>query len=128
MDLLEIFSDSKNTRRLAHGEVLFEEGDPGDAMYVVIGGQLSVESQSQRVDSVPAGGIIGEMAMIDNRPRSATAVAATDCEVVPIDPIWFKHLVSKNPDFAIHVMSVMADRVRRLVALSTGSAGDRVDS
>ncbi|HEU5100134.1 MAG TPA: Crp/Fnr family transcriptional regulator [Roseiflexaceae bacterium] len=59
------------------------------------------------------GGIVGEMALIDDRPRSATAVAATDCRLVPIDERRFTFLVQQTPMFALAVMRVMAERLRR---------------
>lgn len=128
MDMLGVFKDSKNARQLAPGEVLFREGDPCDSMYVVTSGELSVHSGGHPVDTVVAGGIIGEMAMIDERPRSATATATTETEVVPIDASWFKYLIRKNPEFALHVMATMAERLRRLVAQSTGSAEETFGS
>ena len=124
MDLLTIFSGSKDTLRLAPGERLFEEGDSGTKMFVVLEGELSVEAKGRTVDSAQAGDLIGEMAMIDASPRSASVVAVTDAEVVPVDAAWFKILIRNNPNFALHVMSVMAERLRRRVAEAAGAAGD----
>ena len=121
MDLLGIFSGSKDTRQLAPGETLFKEGDPGTKMFVVLDGKLSVEVKGRAIDSAQAGDIIGEMAMIDDRPRSASVVAATESRVVPVDAAWFKILIRNNPDFAIHVMSVIAERLRERVAEASGT-------
>jgi CRP-like cAMP-binding protein len=57
--------------------------------------------------------MFGEMALIDREPRSATAVAETDCELVVIDKRRFWFLVQETPYFAEIVMRVMADRLRR---------------
>ena len=57
--------------------------------------------------------MFGEMALIDREPRSATAIAETDCELVVIDKRRFWFLVQETPYFAEIVMRVMADRLRR---------------
>jgi len=59
----------------------------------------------------------GEMALIDSSARSATAVARTDCELIPVDDKRFMFLVQQTPFFAIHVMRVLADRLRKTNAL-----------
>jgi CRP-like cAMP-binding protein len=60
------------------------------------------------------GGIFGEMSLIDDKPRSATARARTDCELVPIDEGRFLELVHQKPGFALEVMKVMAERLRSM--------------
>ena len=59
------------------------------------------------------GGIMGELALIDSKPRSASAVAKTDCRLVPLDDKQFIFLVQQTPFFAIRVMRIMAERLRR---------------
>ena len=60
-----------------------------------------------------ADSIFGEMALIDNEPRSATAVAITDVELVPISEKQFLFLVSQTPYFALKVMRILAQRLRK---------------
>lgn len=115
MDVLELFHNSKNARRFAAGETLFQEGDPGDVMYVVTSGEVGITRDGKPIETLAPGGIFGEMALIDDRPRSGTATTLSDCELVPIDQEWFSFLIRKNPYFAIHVMSLMADRLRRFM-------------
>jgi CRP/FNR family transcriptional regulator, cyclic AMP receptor protein len=57
--------------------------------------------------------IFGEMALIDDEPRSATAIAATDVELVPVSEKQFLFLVSQTPYFALKVMRVLAQRLRK---------------
>jgi CRP-like cAMP-binding protein len=64
------------------------------------------------VDEVHEGGIFGEMAMIDDGPRSATVVAKTECEVVPVDERQFLVLVRQAPFFALDVMRTLVRRLR----------------
>ena len=53
------------------------------------------------------------MSLVDGSPRSATVLAKSDCKLVPIDMHRFQFLIRETPHFAIHVMRVIADRLRR---------------
>jgi CRP-like cAMP-binding protein len=66
------------------------------------------------VETVEAGGIFGEMALIDAESRTATAVARTDTKVVPVDERRFLFLIQQTPNFALHVMRVLSERLRRI--------------
>jgi CRP-like cAMP-binding protein len=68
------------------------------------------------VETVGEGGIIGEMGLIDRGPRSATAIAKTDCKLVPLNEQRFTFMVQETPNFALQVMRIMADRLRRMDA------------
>src|SRR5262245_8681860 len=101
---------------VAAGATIFAEGAPGDLMYVIKQGQVDVIIKGQLIETVGPEEIIGEMALIDRNPRSATAVAKTDCVLVPINEARFTYLVQQTPFFAIQVMRVMARRLRRMDA------------
>jgi CRP-like cAMP-binding protein len=66
------------------------------------------------LETVGPGGIIGEMALINTSARSASAIARTDSKLVPITAKRFQFLVQQTPFFALQVMEVMADRLRRM--------------
>jgi CRP/FNR family transcriptional regulator, cyclic AMP receptor protein len=100
-------------RPFGQGEEIFREGDAPDVMYAVKEGQVSIRTGEAEVEVVGPEGLFGEMALIDDEPRSATAVAKTDCQLVPIDRRRFEHLVERWPGFALSVMKLMADRIRR---------------
>jgi CRP/FNR family cyclic AMP-dependent transcriptional regulator len=112
---LGIFGDTA-TEHFAAGQVIFREGDPiGDGkMYVVAEGELTILVGSRVVENPSTGSIFGEMALIDSRPRSATVIAKTDCELAAIDKPRFEFLVQKHPYFALEVMWVMAERLRKM--------------
>jgi CRP/FNR family cyclic AMP-dependent transcriptional regulator len=99
------------------GEMIFREGQAGDVMYVVKDGEIEITVGGRTVEIVGPGGIIGEMALIDNEPRSATAIARTPCQIVPIDEDRFQFLVQQTPYFASQVLRVMAFRLRQMDAL-----------
>jgi CRP-like cAMP-binding protein len=95
------------------GDLIFATGDKGDKMYVVRSGEVEIERDGKVLETVTAGGIFGEMALIDGAPRAATARAKTACEVAPIAEKNFLFLVHETPYFAIAVMRTLADRLRR---------------
>ncbi len=107
------FRDGGQRLTCVTGEVIFSIGEPGDKMYVVDSGTVAMRAVGELLEVVEAGGIFGEMALVDDEPRSATAVAVTDCELVAIDAERFKGLLSREPAFGLEVMRVMADRLRR---------------
>jgi CRP/FNR family transcriptional regulator, cyclic AMP receptor protein len=80
----------------------------------VVEGQAQVMIDGKLLETVRPGGILGEMALIDAGPRSATAIAKTQCVLVPIDEKRFADLVGRRPEFALHVMRVLANRLRRM--------------
>jgi CRP/FNR family transcriptional regulator, cyclic AMP receptor protein len=100
--------------RYAAGEVIFSEGDKGDAMYVVRTGEVVIERSGHVMETLGGSGIFGEMALIDGSPRSVTVRAKTDCEVAPINEKSFLFLVHETPYFAIAVMRALAHRLRRM--------------
>jgi CRP/FNR family cyclic AMP-dependent transcriptional regulator len=110
---INYFRNATNRQQLEAGEVLFSEGDEGHLMFAVIEGQLELSCSGRVIDDVMAGGIVGEMALIDHEVRSATATAKTPACVVPVDTRQFTFLVQEHPTFAISVMTVMAERLRR---------------
>jgi hypothetical protein len=97
---------------VAAGEVIFRQGDDGDAMYVVREGEVALQDGDHPVAMVEAPGLFGEMALIENEPRSLTAVAVTDAVLVTIPARHFWVLVHDTPYFAQLVMTVMAQRLR----------------
>ena len=105
--------DEAKTVTLKPGEVLFREGDEANAMYVVKHGTLRILSGSTILETVREGGLIGEMAIIEEHmPRSATVIAGTYCELVEIDVPRFLSLVANTPDFSITVLRVISRRLR----------------
>jgi CRP-like cAMP-binding protein len=116
---INIFRNSRDARVLEPGEVLFHEGTEGDVMFAVVQGQVELTCHRRVIDVVGPGGIIGELALIDPAPRSATATAVGEAHVVTVDRQHFSFLVQQHPTFALQVMAVMAERLRRANAALT---------
>ena len=98
----------------AAGKTVFTEGDPGDAVYVVLEGKVELRVRGRLVETVGPGGIIGEMALIEHAPRVATATAREDSNLLPISEQRFMTMIQKTPHFALQIMKVMAARLRRM--------------
>jgi CRP/FNR family transcriptional regulator, cyclic AMP receptor protein len=100
---------------IGKGEILFKEGDPADCMYIVKNGTLRIRSGSIVYEDAIAGGIVGEMAMVeDDAPRSAMVYALTVSELVRLDEARFFSLIAETPSFARTVMRVLSRRLRRM--------------
>jgi CRP-like cAMP-binding protein len=101
------------TENFSAGQIIFKQGESGSTMYVISEGEVSILVGADLVEVAKPGTAVGEMALIDHGPRSATAVAKTDCKLVPIDQRRFEFMVQQTPFFSLTVMKIMADRLRR---------------
>jgi CRP/FNR family cyclic AMP-dependent transcriptional regulator len=104
--------DGIATRPVKAGAVIFQEGDKADGLFIIKSGQVGIRLGNRTLAELNANSIFGEMALIDDAPRSATAVAVTDVELVPVSEKQFLFLVSQTPFFALKVMRVLARRLR----------------
>jgi CRP/FNR family transcriptional regulator, cyclic AMP receptor protein len=112
----DLFRKDSDALELPAGEFLFKEGDKRDVMYVLLEGEMDIRLGGYVVETAKAGALIGEMALIDDSPRAANAVAKTPCRLATIDKRRFHFLVQQHPQFATHVMKELADRLRSMNA------------
>jgi CRP-like cAMP-binding protein len=113
-DVLDLVRDDPSVV-IGKGEILFKEGDAADCMYIVRNGTLRIRSGSIVYEDVIAGGIVGEMAMVEGGlPRTAMVYALTVSETVKIDEQRFFSLIAEAPTFARTVMRVLSRRLRRM--------------
>lgn len=113
MNPLKLFSKTAETETYTPGDTIFRQGEPGDKLYVVRSGRVEIQTSGVILDTVGEGGILGEMALIDSSARSATAIALSECELIPVDERRFTFLVQQTPFFSVHVMRVLAERLRK---------------
>ena len=113
MNLLSIFKDTDDHIDFPAGAIIFEQGATGDFMYVIIAGEVELSLYDVSLGTASAGDIVGEMALLESNERSATAAAKTDCMLAPIDRHSFELLIRHTPKFALHVMNILADRLRQ---------------
>jgi CRP/FNR family cyclic AMP-dependent transcriptional regulator len=99
-------------RSFKAGSVIFREGDAANELFVVRSGEVRIQIGNRTITELRQDSIFGEMALIDSEARSATAIAVTDVELVPVSEKQFLFLVSQTPYFALKVMRVLAQRLR----------------
>jgi CRP-like cAMP-binding protein len=100
------------TRSFKAGETIFNEGEEANELYVIKDGRVGIQAGNRLLDTLDAKTIFGEMALVDDAPRSAAAIAMTDVTLVPVTEKQFLFLVSQTPFFALKVMRVLARRLR----------------
>jgi CRP-like cAMP-binding protein len=114
--------DPAETVSLDPGEFLFREGEAAHELYIVRKGVLRIVSGSTVYETVRAGGIVGEMGIVEQGARrSASVIAGTRAELVKIDTAKFLALVANTPDSSLEVMRVMARRLRVMNRRYTGT-------
>jgi CRP-like cAMP-binding protein len=114
MDIVAHFRNARNLINLQSGLVLFSEGEPGQSMYVLMQGSAAICVGGQVIEVAMPGALLGEMALVNSSVRSATVITRSDCRVISINRSQFDALVRESPEFARHVMTVMADRLRHM--------------
>src|SRR5215468_1741385 len=112
MPTFTVFNNEPDVRPFSPGQTIFEEGQPGDVMFAVLEGEVEINRQNRVIESITAGGVFGEMALIDQKPRSASAIGRTSGRLAAINARRFQVLVSQNPHFAIQMLQLLAERVR----------------
>lgn len=120
MATIDVLRHAGDPVRFAAGSTVLEEGVAGKVMYVVKEGTLDIRVGDRIVATAGPGEVVGELALIDDRARSASVVARTDCEVVPVDEKRFLFLIQQTPYFALQVMRVLAERLRRMNEIAAG--------
>lgn len=121
-----IFQSAGRDEVFAAGQAIFEEDEkatsglfsrkPAARMYFVLEGEVALVMGGKPLDTVGAGEIFGEMAVLSDQPRSASARAKTDCHVISMGPEELQAALQRAPGFALMLMSVMFDRLRFVVA------------
>ena len=112
-DIAKIFAKGM-TIRAQKGETIFFKGTIGSQMYVVLGGEVLVYDGEQCIATLTTGDTFGEMALIDNEPRSATVVAAKDSHLFVLSETTFQRLMTKRAAIRIllNIVRTLSHRLR----------------
>jgi CRP-like cAMP-binding protein len=94
------------------GRVLMREGASGREFFIVVSGGVRVERNGRKVNELGPGDFLGEIALIDRGPRTATAIASDACRLLVLDIGGFRTLVSKYPTVQGKIMKALAERLR----------------
>ena len=97
-------------------KVVMKEGDVGAFMYVVLEGRILVTIKNRPVERLVAGGVLGEMALVDQSPRIASAMAEEDASLLAINRKDFLALIKSKPDFSLSLLKGLAERLKQMNA------------
>ena len=115
---------TKYAKQFPTNHVLFREGEHGKEMYVILSGKITISKRVREKEQVlvtlPPGEFFGEMSILNNKPRSATATVAEDCNLLVIDPKTFEEMIKNNGEIAIRMIKKLAERLR--------SADDQIEN
>lgn len=124
------WSESTMERRCQAGEVIFREGEPGNVMFMILAGRVAILKGELTTPTILAfrgvGEIFGEMALLENQPRSATVVSLDDTHLLGINRQNFQELLNQNPSVGLSIMETLSSRLRKTnEALSTGDLSEK---
>ena len=105
------------TEHFTKGETVYHQGDAGDALYIVRAGRVQVFAESPVGEQIilsenEPGDVFGEISLLDNGPRTATAVVTEEAELLAFDREDLMQLISKHPHAALDMLTVMGRRLR----------------
>ncbi len=129
MSLIERFG-----RTAAAGTVLFREGEPGKDMYVIQSGKVrltrTIRGVEKTLADLPAGEFFGEMSIINEKPRTASAVVLEDAQLLVLDPRTFEAMIKANTEIAVRMIKKLAARLdianAQIENLLLGDANSRI--
>ena len=108
-----LFRNASKTIVYPVGTTIFEEGGEGQTMYAIKRGKVAVMVGGKTVDTLADEEIFGEMALLERAARTASVVTLEETELVEIDEPQFNILVRQNPHFALQLMQLLSERLRR---------------
>lgn len=101
-------------KRLAPEEILFSAGDMGDAMYILVDGEVRVVRDRQAIARLGPGECVGEMAALDWEPRSATVIASKPCLLIRLGRNELMDLLRDHPTLVRSLALVLTNRIRKM--------------
>ena len=111
-ELLSQISQISKAKDYESGEVIFNEGDYGDSMFIVIEGEVSIQKNGKSIALLDKGSSLGEMALLDNETRSADATAKVDSVLLKINQDVFYELMEGNADIMKQIIRLLTSRIR----------------
>ena len=111
---LAAFAQEINPVRMDAGKIIMNAGDTGVFMYVVHSGRVAISIQGKVVERVGPGGVFGEMALVDNAQRAASAVAEAASELMLVKRADFLSLIKSKPQFGASILRTIAERISNL--------------
>ena len=116
------FESFGKTENFAELESFFIEGQTSEKMYLLVEGEVSLLRNKKTLDIVKPGEIFGEIAVITQQPRAASAIARKFCQALVLDTRQFQQALQATPEFALMLMNIMNNRLRLTIALMKQTA------
>jgi CRP/FNR family transcriptional regulator, cyclic AMP receptor protein len=116
------FESFGKTENFAELESIFTEGQASNKMYLLVEGEVSLIRHKKTLDIVKPGEIFGEIAVITQQPRAASAMARKFCQALVLDATQFQKALQTTPEFALMLMNIMNNRLRLTIALMKQTA------
>ena len=113
-DVLTRIAQIAEELRCEQNHVIFKEGDQGDSMFVIISGKVDVIQNDHSITQLERGTCIGEMALLDQEPRSADAITLEESVLLKIDQEGFFQLMASNPEIMKQIVKILTRRVRSM--------------
>lgn len=110
---MNLFRNESDAITFDPGAMICREGDAGNSMYAIVEGEVEVLLGDQTIEVLGPGDFFGEMSLIDQSPRSASARAKTTCRIAAIDERRFGYMVQQTPYFALEILRTLTTRLRK---------------
>ena len=107
---------------LTSGESLIQEGEPGNCLYIVVDGKVRVLSNERTLQILGPGKMVGELALLDPEPRSASVTAVDDAYLFRIDKQPFDEVMADRPEIALGIIRTLTRRIRQLGRVVSGES------
>ncbi|MGK2856203.1 MAG: cyclic nucleotide-binding domain-containing protein [Thermoanaerobaculia bacterium] len=124
-------SPARETASFPASSTIFNEGDLGTEMFIILEGRVRIEKkirgETHLLSTLEKGDFFGEMGVLENAPRSADAVADTECKLLAITGSRFDEMIRKNPEIAVRIIRKYATRLREANTLLERLAGPHID-
>ncbi len=125
-DTLEYLASECQLKELEVGAVLFQDGEEGNSMYVILSGELVVSKNGTEIACREKGDYLGEVALIESKPRSATVITAVPTLLLEISKEQFQTKLSASPDVLMAIMKTLSSRARENLKIFESQDSRRV--
>ena len=109
---LEAVAALANEVEIADGATVTREGDPGDSFFVIVDGRLRISRHGETIRDLGPGDFLGEISLVDGRPRTATAVAVGPVNAIVIERPAFLELMDRFGAVRLGILMALSDRIR----------------
>lgn len=111
------------------GQTVFRKGDPGDSLYIIVGGKVQVWDGDRLLNELSDGAIFGELALLDPEPRSATITVVEPAHLLQLDAAHFRLVLAERPEVSTAIIHVLTSYIRRLLQGDEDSiAGKQIET